>query len=218
MVEEYYAKKKTVYTREVVVEAGLEQLKANGWEGLSPKSVAKQLRASTAPIFSNFKTMDEFREAILDRAWEVAVGYALKTYTGDAWVDQGIGYVFFARDYGRLFSCMHYGNPEKIRNRRYEFWVKLNNELGDYPGFDGMSAVHVGWIRNVRALLTHGIAVSVSSGLAPFWENDDVIKEMISLCSEILRQGLSKSADKLNEISNKISSDARKRLSGVPLK
>ena len=81
-----------------------------------------------------------------------------------------------------------------------------------------MRAGHVGWMGNMRALTTHGIAVSVSSGLASFWGNDDVITETIFLCSAILRQGLSKSAGKLNEISPKISSDVRKGLRGVSLK
>ena len=97
-----------------IIEAGLEQLKDGGWEGLTPKSVAKKLGASTMPIFSHFATMDEFRVAILDRAWEMHKEYVLANYTGDIWVDQGIGYVLFARDHAQLFSCMYYGKLQEI--------------------------------------------------------------------------------------------------------
>ncbi len=46
--------KKTKYTKATVIEAGLEQLKENGWEGITPKAVANKLGASTMPIFFPF--------------------------------------------------------------------------------------------------------------------------------------------------------------------
>lgn len=204
--------KKTKYTRMAVIEAGLEQLKESGWEGLTPKSVAKKLGASTMPIFSHFATMDEFRVAILDRAWEMHKEYVLDSYTGDIWVDQGIGYVLFARDHAQLFSCMYYGKFQEIRDRRLRFWEFASKQLEDHPVFEGMRAEHVGWIRHARALLTHGIAVSVSSGFAPVWENEDVIRKMLSLCSEILIEGLSARGGKLDEITRDISPEARAML------
>ncbi|MCP4688044.1 MAG: TetR/AcrR family transcriptional regulator [Desulfobacterales bacterium] len=207
--------KKTKFTRETVVEAGLAQLKEGGWEGVTPKAAARRLGASTMPIFSHFSTMNEFREAILDRAWEILKEYVSRSYTGDAWVDQGVGYVLFARDHGRLFSCMHYGAPGEVRDRRLQFWLFVSRELEGHPSFKGMSAEHVGWIRHLRSLITHGIAVTVSSGLAPIWENDEVIKRMLALCSDVLREGLAQRGDELDEISGKLSMKARERISGL---
>ncbi len=209
--------KKTRFTKETVIEAGLKQLKEIGWEGVAPKAVAKRLGASTMPIFSHFSTMDEFREALLDRAWEMLGEYVSRSYTGDPWVDQAVGYVFFARDHGRLFSCMHHGALAEIRERRYRFWIFVSREMEGSPAFEGMSAERAGWIRHLRALLTHGIAVSVSSGLAPVWANDEVVKRMLTLCSDVLREGMAKRGDELDELSGKISPEARKRISGAPV-
>jgi AcrR family transcriptional regulator len=210
--------KKTKYTRVAVIEAGLKQLKESGWEDLTPKSVAKKLGASTMPIFSHFATMDEFRVAILDRAWEMHREYISKSYTGDIWLDQGIGYVLFARDHSQIFSCMDYGRLQEIRDRRLRFWEFASRQLEGYPAFEGLSAEHVGWIRHLRSLLTHGIAVSVSSGFAPIWKDEEVIKQMLSLCSEILFTGLSDRRNELDEITKIIPSEARKRLRRVLVK
>ncbi len=207
--------KKIKYTKETVVEAGLSLLKETGWEGITPKAVAKRLGASTMPIFSHFSTMDEFREALLDRAWEIMKEYVSRSYTGDAWVDQGVGYILFARDHGRLFSCMHYGGPGEVRDRRLRFWLFVSREMEGYPAFEGMSAEHAGWIRHLRSLMTHGIAVTVSSGMAPIWENDDVIKRMLALCSNVLREGFAQKGDELDEISGRLPVEARKRISGL---
>lgn len=206
--------KKTKYTRVVVIEAGLKQLKECGWEGLTPKSVAKKLGASTMPIFSHFTTMNDFKTAIMDRAWEMIAEYASRKYTGDTWVDQGIGYVLFARDHGQIFSCMHYGKVEEIIERRMRFWQFTTAQLGNHPAFEDLPAEHVGWIRHMRALLTHGIAVSVSSGFVGAYDDEKVIRKMISLCSEILIDGLSVRGDQLDEITKRVSPEIRARLQG----
>ena len=206
--------KKTKYTRVVVIEAGLEQLKESGWEGLTPKSVARKLGASTMPLFSHFATMNDLKIAIMDRAWEIIAEYASRTYTGDTWVDQGIGYVLFARDHGQIFSCMHYGKVEEIIERRLRFWEFATAQLDNHPTFEGLASEHIGWIRHMRALLTHGIAVSVSSGFVGAWNDEDVIRKMISLCSEILTEGLSARGDQLDEITKKVPPNIRQRLQG----
>lgn len=208
--------KKTKYTRDTVIEAGLEQLKEYGWEGITPKLVAKRLGASTMPIFSHFATMDELKEAILDRAWEILKKYALKTYTGDPWNDHAIGYILFARDHGLLFNSMIYGKPEAVKKRRYDFWLSLQKELGeDYPSFKDMSAELVGWIRLIRAQLSHGIAVSLSSGTGPVWTNEDFIKLMMPLCSEIICKGFSEREDEVKKASARLTPEQRKLVSGM---
>lgn len=208
--------KKSKFTKEMVIEAGLLQLKACGWEGLTPKSVAGRLGASTMPIFSHFANMIEFRQAILDRAWELLLAYASRSYTGDIWVDQSVGYIIFARDHGRLFGCMHYGPPEEIRERRYRFWVATSGQLEKHPAFEDMSTGHIGWVRHIRSLLTHGIATAVSTGIATVWDDETVIEQVMSLCTEVLCEGFSKRGDRLDAISERISAETTERINRVP--
>lgn len=210
--------KKTKFTKATVIEAGLKQLKESGWEGLTPKSVAKKLGASTMPIFSHFATMNDFKIAIMDRAWEIIAEYASRTYTGDTWVDQGIGYVLFSRDHGQIFNCMHYGKVEEIRERRMQFWGYASAQLEGHKRFEGLSDEQLTLIRHTRALLTHGIAVSVSSGFAPLWGDEDVIREMLILCSDVLFEGLSANREILDKIAKKIPAEIKEKLRVVPSK
>lgn len=208
---------KPKFTKESVIEAGMVQLMEAGWEGLTPKKVAQRLGASTMPIFSHFATMAEFKEALMDRAWDQMAVYARKTFTGDPWVDQGIGYVLFARDHGRLFTAMHSVDVEAVQERRYQFWVMISRDLADYPAFKGMDPELVGWMRNLRSFLTYGIAVSVNSGLTPAWENDEVIQRMVKLCSEVLYDGLPGKAGDLKQTLELIPPGVRERVSGIKL-
>lgn len=208
---------KPKFTKESIIDAGMGQLIEEGWEGLTPKKVARRLGASTMPIFSHFSTMADFKAALMDRAWDRMSAYARKTYTGDPWVDQGVGYVLFARDHGQLFSCMHSGKVEEIQERRYRFWVRISGELQGYAPFKDMDPELVGWMRNLRSFLTYGIAVSVNSGLTPAWENDEVIRRMVKLCSEVLYEGLPGKSRELKETLELIPLGVRERVSGVKL-
>lgn len=204
--------KKTKYTKSTVIEAGLDQLKEHGWEGITPKLVAKRLGSSTMPIFSHFTTMEELKKAVLDRAWEIFTEYTLENYTGDAWVDQAIGYISFARDHALLFNCMHYGKPEEIQKRKFAFWELVYKELEDYPPFQGLSSELIGWIRIIRGQLTHGIATSISTGFALVWTNEDVIRQMMPLCSEIICKGLSGKEDEIKQVSANLTPEERAKV------
>ncbi len=207
--------RKTKYTRELVVEAGLAQLEEIGWEGFTPKRVAEWLGCSTMPIFHHFATMDEFRKAVLDSAWNLLIEYSSRNYTGDIWVDQSIGYVLFARDHGRLFSCMHYGSPEDLMERRYKFWLDLSKSQVKYQPFEDLSETQLQWVKHIRSLLSHGLAISVSTEIATAWDNDEVIKKVMALCSKILIDGFSMEEDSLKEISRLLPKETRKRIQGI---
>lgn len=207
--------KKTTFTRQIVVEAGLQQLKTIGWEGFTPKKVAQQLGASTMPIFSHFPSMVEFKKAVLDRAWELLLEYSSRNYTGDEWIDQSVGYVMFARDHGRLYSCMHYGSPEEIQERRYQFWLALTRSVDAHQGFKGLSDEQIQWIRHVRSLLSHGIAISVSTEISTIWQSDEFIKRVMSMCSKMLIEGISGQDDALEELSLLLPTETRDRIRGV---
>ena len=209
---------KTKYTRADVIKAGLVRLEADGWEGLTPKKVAAELKASTMPIYSHFPAMAEFRKAIMDDAWQMMADYALASYTGDPWVDHGVGYVLFARDKGRLFTAMHGENLEEVQARRYRFWQIISKDLTGHPLFRDMEPELAGWIRNMRSFLVYGIAVSVNTGLTPVWENEEVIRQMVTLCSEVLMEGLIQKKDRLFNTLDLVPTDIRERISGVLLK
>jgi AcrR family transcriptional regulator len=209
---------KTKYTRADVIKAGLTRLEADGWEGLTPKKVAAELKASTMPIYSHFPTMVQFKKALMDEAWQMMEDYALASHTGDPWVDHGVGYVLFARDKGRLFTAMHTEKLEEVQERRYRFWQTISKELTGHLLFRDMEPELAGWVRNMRSFLVYGIAVSVNTGLTPVWENEEVIRQMVALCSEVLMEGLVQKKERLFNTLDLVPKDIRERVSGVKIK
>ena len=50
------------FTKEVVVEAGYELMKKEGFQNVSVRKIANYLKCSTAPIYFNFNTVDELKK------------------------------------------------------------------------------------------------------------------------------------------------------------
>ncbi|MBP3368131.1 MAG: TetR/AcrR family transcriptional regulator, partial [Clostridia bacterium] len=66
---------KVKITKEDIVKTALELVRAEGEEALNARSIAAALGCSTQPIFSNFETMDELREAGAESAYELYLGF-----------------------------------------------------------------------------------------------------------------------------------------------
>lgn len=50
--------RKSVYTREMVLEAAVEVFKNEGYEKITVKNIAKQLGCSIAPVYAAYTSME----------------------------------------------------------------------------------------------------------------------------------------------------------------
>lgn len=182
--------KKTHLTVNDFLEAAFEMVRQDGWKSLSITAVAKQMGCSTMPVYSHFKNLETLRDAVVKKGWERVKTYESKTYTGDAWIDQGIGYVYFARENSRLFACMLDGrNPELERQMLQDHWDFLTGLLKDYRGFEGLSPGQQRLIRYSRAIFSQGVATTVSKGLGKLLTDDASIETYLTLSSRALLEG-----------------------------
>jgi hypothetical protein len=110
---------------------------------------------------------------------------------------------------------MHYGSPEEIQERRYQFWLALTRSVDAHQAFKGLSDEQIQWIRHIRSLLSHGIAISVSTEISTIWQSDEFIKRVMSMCSEVLIEGISVQDDALQELSLLLPAETRDRIRGV---
>lgn len=91
------------FTREDVVNTAFEIVRTRGIAALSARSVARDLGASTSPIFSNFRSMKEMIPELVSMAVALLRQYQSEPRSGQPFLDMGLGYVEFARREPRLF-------------------------------------------------------------------------------------------------------------------
>ena len=153
--------RKTQFTAEEIVEAAFSLVREGRWEALSVKAVAKKIGSSTMPVYSYFNGLNNLKDAVASKGWDLLLEYETKTYTGDPWVDQAIGYVSFAMAEKNLFFCMFDARNIDFQSKmRKAHWDYLGGLLSDYEGFEGLKSEEVLLIRHTRVMFTHGLATS----------------------------------------------------------
>ena len=55
-------------SRDEIIDAAVEVLRDGGFSAVNARSVAKKLGCSTQPIYLSFKSMDELKTALTERA------------------------------------------------------------------------------------------------------------------------------------------------------
>ncbi|MEF2969094.1 TetR/AcrR family transcriptional regulator [Paenibacillus sp. M1] len=99
-------------TRGIVLEAALELMREEGMDAINARNVAKKLGTSTQPIFSQFSSMEELREAICayaEHLYNTAMLAAMQS--GDnGFLAMGLAYIRFARTEKRLFQLLFMSN------------------------------------------------------------------------------------------------------------
>ncbi len=105
---------RAVFNRDVVLEAALALVDERGWRGLTARTLAQRLGASTAPVYHHFNTMEALSQAVLTRARDLMLSYAVAPHTDNIFLNMGVGIAYFARDHKQLFRALYL---EEMRGR-----------------------------------------------------------------------------------------------------
>jgi len=189
--------RKPQFTKNDVIEAAIQLVRKRGWAGLSAPAVARKLGCSTMPIYSHFKTVKKLQDEVVKNAWILIGQYESKHYTGDAWVDQAIGYVRFAKKEKNLFRCMFDGRNLKLQRKMLrEHWANLSSLLEGYEAFRGIDEKQCLRVRYSRGMLTHGVATSIINGWGFLFEGskiaptkNEALAKYLTMVSRALLEG-----------------------------
>jgi AcrR family transcriptional regulator len=198
--------RKPTFTKMDVIDTAFKLARKHGWTGLSVNTVAEQLRSSSMPIYSHFKNMEQLKDAVAIKGWELLEEYEDRDYTGDRWIDQAIGYVQFAKEENRLFRCLIDGRNLKLhRKMQQQNWDNLSAQLTDYDGFKGLSDALIIRIRYTRYMLSYGIAIAVSMGHSEIITSKRIISSYLTSASHALLLGYQQipQLDEITEMSLK---------------
>ena len=98
--------------KEAIIDAALEVLRDGGFSAINARSVAKKLGCSTQPIYVSFKSMEELKTALTERAVQMhtqRVRASLQAHEGNdtRYSSYGMGFVKFAAEEKQLFRWLY---------------------------------------------------------------------------------------------------------------
>jgi AcrR family transcriptional regulator len=101
---------KSLFTEEMLLDAAFKIVRQEGIKNLSARSLAKELKCSTSPIYTYLESMEEVEKSLRKRATELLLEYQLARRTGQAFFDMGVGYILFAKYEKNLFRFLLAGD------------------------------------------------------------------------------------------------------------
>lgn len=100
---------KVKVTKKDIIETALSLTREKGESAINARAVATALECSTQPVFSNFGTMEELKNAVKAEAFKLYLSFLEKEQsTGKypAYKSYGIAYIRFAREERELFKLL----------------------------------------------------------------------------------------------------------------
>lgn len=129
---------KIKYTREQLVDVAFEIACKEGFDSITIRKVAEQLGSSIAPIYVNFKDVGELKHEVVLKAIHLTKEIIAEQYSGDPFLDVGIGSVMFAKKYPLLYEelALKSNNTYKEQLEATEFVFMLLKENSELMQFD----------------------------------------------------------------------------------
>ena len=99
-------------SKEEIIDAAVEVLRVGGFSSINARSVAQKLGCSTQPIYLSFKSMEELKTALTERAIKLhtqRVRASLRAHEGNdsRYSSYGMGFVKFAAEEKQLFRWLY---------------------------------------------------------------------------------------------------------------
>ncbi len=172
--------RKTVFTREDVIKAGLAVMDKEGVENLTARRVAEQMGASTAPVYSNFANMDDLLVAVKNAAVDLVLELTLEKPTDNQFLNMGAEVLEFARRHPLLYSALFH-QPHVDCTAGPRFVTELLERMAVLPDLAQLDPVERIVLLRKMAIFTHGLATDICNGLPPEiqWE------ELLTLLDEV---------------------------------
>lgn len=98
---------KNKFTREEMIGAALQVVRAKGIGALTAKALAERLGTSTQPVFTCFSTMDTLKREVRAAAQQIYDGYAAEGLRQEIpFLGFGMAYIRFAREEPELYRLL----------------------------------------------------------------------------------------------------------------
>ena len=182
---------KAKFTKEEIIQAGLDIVKKDGFEALTARALGSELGSSPRPIFTVFNSMEEVQAEVISAAKALYGAYQDSGLSeSQAFKGSGMGYIRFAVEQPKLFQLLFMKEAEQIPDMHNVlsqidgYYEQIVQSVQSEYGFSYETAkemyLHM-W------LYSHGIAVLLATNVCKFTENE--ISDMLyEVCSGLIRK------------------------------
>lgn len=188
---------KAKFTKEEIIEAALNIVRTDGYEGLTSRALGTYLGSSARPVFTVFKNMEEVQQAMIGAAKALYKEYVDRGLLEvPAFKGVGMQYIFFSMKEPKLFQLLFmteqkqipdFSNALPLIDESYEEILLSIRKLYGINEISARKLYHHLWI------YTHGIASLCATKMCRF-----TVEEISTMITEMFMSILKKIKEEEN--------------------
>jgi AcrR family transcriptional regulator len=158
---------KVKFTREHIIDAAFDIAQKEGIDGISMRKIADKMGSSVAPIYQNFKNVDELNEALMERIIGISRQLLMEESTGNPFRDIGIASLRFAVDYSVIFKDLLLKSGKYLQGYDEKMMPVLIEEMQKDPQLNGFNVEELKTILLKMRIFQIGLSIMAANGLLP---------------------------------------------------
>lgn len=183
--------KKTIYSREIILNYAYKILVERGLQDISARNLAKEMNSSTIPIYTFFTSMDDVKEELFKLAKQKFMEYIREDYTDITLLNVGMGVVLFAREEGELFRSIFLRSTpynDLIEEVLEDFKTLIKKQFAMDPRFKRLSPERQDWLLNKGWTYTQGMATLICTGYIKETSDEKLMKDLLETGSFFIKE------------------------------
>jgi AcrR family transcriptional regulator len=165
-------------TKEIIVDAAFEIVRADGFGALSTRNIAKKIGCSTQPIYWAYENMEVLKQDVISKMLQF-LGNQIGSYkkTSKPFLDLGLGYVRTAFTEPVLFKSLYVNNVLKIKLTDLIPSEMMTEAMQKETEALDISEEKLNDIAVKSWIFAHGLASLIATGMIEY--NEEKVETML---------------------------------------
>lgn len=187
---------KVKFTREQIIDTAFEIAQTEGIDSITMRKIAEKMGSSVAPIYVNFKNIDELNEALMERIISISRHLLMEENTGNPFRDIGTASLRFAVEYSVIFRDLVIKSGKYMQGYDEKMMPALIEEMQKDPELKGFTIDEIKTILLKMRIFQLGLSMMAANSLLPKEYNMQDMMEILSstaddvIMSAKIRRGL----------------------------
>lgn len=178
---------KVKFTREQIIDTAFKIAQTEGIDSITMRKIAEKMGSSVAPIYVNFKNIDELKEALMERIISVSRQILKEESTGNPFRDIGIASLRFAVEYSVIFRDLVIKSGKYMQGYDEKMMPALIEEMQKDPALNGFTVEELKTILLKMRIFQVGLSVMAANSLLPKeYTNQDMIDILSSTADDVI--------------------------------
>ncbi len=178
---------KIKFTKEQIVEAAFEIARTEGIDSITMRKIAEKMGSSVAPIYVNFKNVDELNEALIERIITISRQLLTEENTGNPFSDMGSASLRFAMEYSVIFRDLVAKGGKHMKDYDEKMMPVLIQEMQKDPELKGFTFDELKTILLKMRIFQLGLSMMAANSLLPKeYKKQDMMDILSSTADDVI--------------------------------